>query len=706
MTIERPGGSVGDNGANDPQFHDGLASVMDWEAEGGASQTYLNSPEGLNEVDPHPEYIARHLVASLKRLQDKDRTHGFDPTSETQEKALAIFDQLADYPEAVEEFLNHPDVSESPMFENQPVLEALPARLWGNEQEGVADSTIRLLAFALKRSAAPVDVVQAFADSAWPAKETQLERLEAAMNLVGFASDILTPEENMIVVDAVASAIAIKKEVIKAEQARIARVEAEKQRQQEETQEDLKRQSQANINEQAFNSKAQAENQKLLNESWYELSDALIKDPEQTYWKCLDGKQPVHADKPLAFVSVSSRYLAVTNGEGNRYMTQQALEALNVHLQLMLVGCDVKNHLSSKNAFDVIKPHLHRFFPDLESLEKLIVDYPGLRSDGEFFTAWKKAFTDDKLRKNAEALVGTFGPELLKNHDIEKLDIKADKCLGVAYSDEAEMYDDLQKYFIRPIGGVPVGGHVGHLPAWSIDNMKILQHITHELDTLSVSRFAPKHMHKQATSDMKKDQWFNLTSRKGPDGQAISYLQFDDVQNFAAYVDKEVEYDTQSEARIKMNLTQLPVFSEEDKKRLHDQYQQSGVEPRAGSLDLWKQGGSASLTESWSLRHNKRPNQTIASLLNLYLGEAKIAYSLDDSKELVKLDNEPVPEVDHILKVTFNSGGGTEAVQSRTITRENVAQFKVSTTAEQAKRLHALKHAVLQARGPLPRMLY
>lgn len=695
MTIERQGGSQGDKRVDESisRLYEELASVFGPDVTDNGQRT---------------EHITGPL-AELKLLRENDPTFGFRIDGKTQEKVLAIVDQVTDYPEAVGEFLKHPHVSDNPIFENQPVLEALPAR--HGEKVGGEPSltTMQLLAFALQRSESPSNVIQALANSLLPEAQTQLERLREVMIQVGVVADGLTQEEQEILVEEVDSAIEKKRKEAAAELARIARVQAEALAEKEEQ----ARQEQFEGRERGQKEEERKKEQTRQIQEWKRLSQALVEDPETTFSNYRTGNWRIYNDNPLAQLSVSSRYLSVTNGEGDVFNTIEAQHVINDYLNNLLPECDDKNPLSNEKVFSVIKPHLHRLYPDMQSLEKLVTEYPSLREDGDFFMAWKKALTDDKIRKDAEALLGNkFGNKELEGHDISRLTFQVEQYLGVPYSSMEEMYRDMEQYLAYPIGGE---GHNNKLPKWAKSNKAILKIVYNDLlRNLSEKSIKSKVVNPRATIDehatneLNVNQCFLVNERETADGEPIYYLLLDQVHNYAAFFDKEVTYIApKTNFNISMNLNPLPEWTPQQKIDLHERCEASGDFPTVSNT-YTGDNGSQEYKESWPIRYDKRPNEAVVALLREYVGKVDISYSLDDKDKKIKLADAQPPSVKETLEVVHCANDSLEAnpVKLRTVTRESVAKFHIAATPTQMKLLEALKVALPQSQPPLPDMLY
>ena len=100
--------------------------------------------------------------------------------------------------------------------------------------------------------------------------------------------------------------------------------------------------------------------------------------------------------------------------------------------------------------YPYIRHNLAVIIPDIESYKELVCKYPGLEENDEMYEDWKKSFIDLRLKERALDEVDPSVLGLLREADVSCLDIEVGQ-MYVKYTSKADLYSDLEKYFIGPI---------------------------------------------------------------------------------------------------------------------------------------------------------------------------------------------------------------------------------------------------------------
>ena len=100
--------------------------------------------------------------------------------------------------------------------------------------------------------------------------------------------------------------------------------------------------------------------------------------------------------------------------------------------------------------YPYIRHNLAMIIPDIESYKELVCQYPGLEENDEMYEDWKESFIDLRLKERALHEVDSSVLSLLREADVSGLDIEVGQ-MCVKYTSRADLYSDLEKYFIGPI---------------------------------------------------------------------------------------------------------------------------------------------------------------------------------------------------------------------------------------------------------------
>ena len=100
--------------------------------------------------------------------------------------------------------------------------------------------------------------------------------------------------------------------------------------------------------------------------------------------------------------------------------------------------------------YPYIRHNLAMIIPDVESYEEIVHQYPGLEENNEIYEDWKKSFIELRLKESALQEVDPSVLGLLREADVSCLDIEVGQ-MYVKYTSKADLYSDLEKYFIGPI---------------------------------------------------------------------------------------------------------------------------------------------------------------------------------------------------------------------------------------------------------------
>lgn len=319
--------------------------------------------------------------------------------------------------------------------------------------------------------------------------------------------------------------------------------------------------------------------------------------------------------------------------------------------------------------YPYIRHNLAVIVPDIESYEELVCQYPGLEENDEMYEDWKKSFIDLRLKESALQEVDPSVLGLLREADVSCLDIEVGQ-MYVKYTSKADLYSDLKKYFISPIGGENSESSFNALGYRSDSNILQediigpLDRLTKELRPGEYRTFMPK-----GAEYPDAPYEYEGTSFEGSaitidvmnqENGAFTYalgIRGDVISRFAAFVGKPVgllKSTTQAYVRIGIATRNNKATAEQ----LENQYQAIKDERRP---DIISELGTK-MYRYWYLPYSGTPNHTTAHLLQDLAGLDSRLYMKrfgPHNDELpIEADLSNLPEAQRMLYAVIDTKSG------------------------------------------------
>lgn len=204
--------------------------------------------------------------------------------------------------------------------------------------------------------------------------------------------------------------------------------------------------------------KAEREREGAFNEQLDGFVAAIFSDPNKCFGEIVSKEFEIDVpDADRYSENVKSRcadaYLKATAIEGSdRQLHDRAVLALSEVLYKKLAEYSKEERGGEMwwQNYPYIRHNLAVIVPDIESYEELVRQYPGLEENDEMYEDWKKSFIDLRLKERALHEVDSSVLSLLREADVSGLDIEVGQ-MCVKYTSRADLYSDLEKYFIGPI---------------------------------------------------------------------------------------------------------------------------------------------------------------------------------------------------------------------------------------------------------------
>ena len=319
--------------------------------------------------------------------------------------------------------------------------------------------------------------------------------------------------------------------------------------------------------------------------------------------------------------------------------------------------------------YPYIRHNLAMIIPDVESYEEIVRQYPGLEENNEIYEDWKKSFIELRLKESALQEVDPSVLGLLREADVSCLDIEAEQ-MYVKYTSRADLYSDLEKYFIGPIDSE---NSESSLRPWGCrSNSNILQEdiiepldrLTKELRPGEYRTFMPKGAeYPDAPYEYEETSFegsaITIDVMKQENG-AFTYalgIRGDVISRFAAFVGKPVgllKPATQAYVRIGIATRNNKATAEQ----LENQYQAIKDERHP---DITSELGTKTY-RYWDLPYSGTPNHTTAHLLQDLAGLDSQLYMKrfgPHNDELpIEADLSNLPEAQRMLYAVIDTKSG------------------------------------------------
>ena len=319
--------------------------------------------------------------------------------------------------------------------------------------------------------------------------------------------------------------------------------------------------------------------------------------------------------------------------------------------------------------YPFIRHNLAMIIPDIESYKELVCQYPGLEENDEMYEDWKESFIDLRLKERALHEVDSSVLSLLREADVSGLDIEVGQ-MCVKYTSRADLYSDLEKYFI---GSINSENSESSLCAWGCrSNSNILQEdiiepldrLTKELRPGEYRTFMPKGGAEYPDAPYEYEgtsfegNAITIDVTKQEDGTFVYAfgIRGDATSRFAAFVGKPVGLlKPTAQAYVRIDITSRN--NKATAEQLENQYQAIKDERRP---DITSELG-AKTYRYWDLPYSGTPNHTTAHLLQDLAGDSQLymkRFGPYNDELPIEADLSNLPEAQRMLCAVIDAKSG------------------------------------------------
>lgn len=319
--------------------------------------------------------------------------------------------------------------------------------------------------------------------------------------------------------------------------------------------------------------------------------------------------------------------------------------------------------------YPFIRHNLAMIIPDIESYKELVCQYPGLEENDEMYEDWKESFIDLRLKERALHEVDSSVLSLLREADVSGLDIEVGQ-MCVKYTSRADLYSDLEKYFIGPIDSE---NSESSLCSWGCrSNSNILQEdiiepldrLTKELRPGEYRTFMPKGGAEYPDAPYEYEgtsfegNAITIDATKQEDGTFVYAfgIRGDATSRFAAFVGKPVGLlKPTAQAYVRIDITSRN--NKATAEQLENQYQAIKDERRP---DITSELGTKTY-RYWDLPYSGTPNHTTAHLLQDLVGDSQLymkRFGPYDDELPIEADLSNLPEAQRMLCAVIDAKSG------------------------------------------------
>jgi hypothetical protein len=319
--------------------------------------------------------------------------------------------------------------------------------------------------------------------------------------------------------------------------------------------------------------------------------------------------------------------------------------------------------------YPFIRHNLAMIIPDIESYKELVCQYPGLEENDEMYEDWKESFIDLRLKERALHEVDSSVLSLLREADVSGLDIEVGQ-MCVKYTSRADLYSDLEKYFIGPIDSE---NSESSLYSWGCrSNSNILQEdiiepldrLTKELRPGEYRTFMPKGGAEYPDAPYEYEgtsfegNAITIDVTKQEDGTFVYAfgIRGDATSRFAAFVGKPVGLlKPTAQAYVRIDITSRN--NKATAEQLENQYQAIKDERRP---DITSELGTKTY-RYWDLPYSGTPNHTTAHLLQDLVGDSQLymkRFGPYDDELPIEADLSNLPEAQRMLCAVIDAKSG------------------------------------------------
>jgi len=351
--------------------------------------------------------------------------------------------------------------------------------------------------------------------------------------------------------------------------------------------------------------------------------------------------------------------------------------------------------------YPFIRHNLAMIIPDIESYKELVCQYPGLEENDEMYEDWKESFIDLRLKERALHEVDSSVLSLLREADVSGLDIEVGQ-MCVKYTSRADLYSDLEKYFIGPIDSE---NSESSLCSWGCrSNSNILQEdiiepldrLTKELRPGEYRTFMPKGGAEYPDAPYEYEgtsfegNAITIDVTKQEDGTFVYAfgIRGDATSRFAAFVGKPVGLlKPTAQAYVRIDITSRN--NKATAEQLENQYQAIKDERRP---DITSELGTKTY-RYWDLPYSGTPNHTTAHLLQDLVGDSQLymkRFGPYDDELPIEADLSNLPEAQRMLYAIIDTTSGELKHLGETIPHADMRVKNIRP--DQARKLKALEY--------------
>ena len=351
--------------------------------------------------------------------------------------------------------------------------------------------------------------------------------------------------------------------------------------------------------------------------------------------------------------------------------------------------------------YPFIRHNLAMIIPDIESYKELVCQYPGLEENDEMYEDWKESFIDLRLKERALHEVDSSVLSLLREADVSGLDIEVGQ-MCVKYTSRADLYSDLEKYFIGPIDSE---NSESSLCSWGCrSNSNILQEdiiepldrLTKELRPGEYRTFMPKGGAEYPDAPYEYEgtsfegNAITIDVTKQEDGTFVYAfgIRGDATSRFAAFVGKPVGLlKPTAQAYVRIDITSRN--NKATAEQLENQYQAIKDERRP---DITSELGTKTY-RYWDLPYSGTPNHTTAHLLQDLVGDSQLymkRFGPYDDELPIEADLSNLPEAQRMLCAVIDAKSGELKRLGETMPHADIRIKNIQLA--QARKLKALEY--------------
>ena len=454
--------------------------------------------------------------------------------------------------------------------------------------------------------------------------------------------------------------------------------------------------------------KAEREREGAFNEQLDGFVAAISSDPNKCFGEIVSKEFEIDVpDADRYSENVKSRcadaYLKATAIEGSdSQLHDRAVLALSevLHKKLAERSREERGDEVWWQNYPYIRHNLAMIIPDVESYEEIVRQYPGLEENNEVYEDWKKSFIELRLKESALQEVDPSVLGLLREADVSGLYIEVGQ-MCVKYTSKADLYSDLEKYFIGPNNGENSVNIWGCRSNSSILQEDIIEPLNQFVEEGSWQpgehrRFMPRSAEYpdapyeyEGTSFEGSAITIDVTKQEDGTFAYAFGIRGDATSRFAAFVGKPVgllKPTTQAYVRIGIATRDNKAAAEQ----LENQYQAIKDERHP---DITSERGTKTY-RYWDLPYSGTPNHTTAHLLRDLAGLDLQLYMKrfwpHDDELPIEADLSNLPEAQRMLCAVIDVKSGELKQLGETMPHADMRITNIQP--DQAKRLKALEY--------------